>query len=230
MPAGIRNKHGSLPVKGKPSCATILWPCWKCSTAARSARPPHAPFGLRRWLAPIQVVGLDVARDQTDDGRGLIEFYQKKGGLRCGARPAGARSKLVAASSDATCPVVALQTWLKLARIAHGPLFRRVPGLGKVVGAERLNGRRRRGWSNARPWPPACAGMFRRPSANRSFSAIRCALASRPQPRSTSAMCKSAWPRKRRDDPQVPARPFLGQPHQGVWALKSRPSPDCSLP
>ncbi len=43
-------------------------------------------------------------------------------------------------SADSTCPVVALKTWLKLARIAHGPLFRRVTGQGKSsVGAERLN-------------------------------------------------------------------------------------------
>lgn len=42
-------------------------------------------------------------------------------------------------SSGLTCPVVALETWLKLARIAHGPLFRRVTGQGKAVGAERLS-------------------------------------------------------------------------------------------
>lgn len=41
-------------------------------------------------------------------------------------------------SSEATCPVVALQTWLKLARIGHGPLFRRVTGHGKDVGSDRL--------------------------------------------------------------------------------------------
>ena len=35
--------------------------------------------------------------------------------------------------------MVALQTWLKLARIGHGPLFRRVTGQGKAVDAERLN-------------------------------------------------------------------------------------------
>jgi integrase len=35
--------------------------------------------------------------------------------------------------------VVALQTWLKLARIGYGPLFRRVVGQRKVAGAERLN-------------------------------------------------------------------------------------------
>jgi integrase len=42
-------------------------------------------------------------------------------------------------SADTTCPIVTLQTWLKLAPIAHGPLFRRVTGQGKKVGAERLN-------------------------------------------------------------------------------------------
>ncbi|ESY73705.1 hypothetical protein X740_32225 [Mesorhizobium sp. LNHC221B00] len=42
-------------------------------------------------------------------------------------------------SSDATCPVVALQAWLKFARIANGPLLRRVTGQGETVGAERLN-------------------------------------------------------------------------------------------
>jgi integrase len=42
-------------------------------------------------------------------------------------------------SSDHTCPIVALQTWLNLARIAHGPLFRRVTKNGKQVGLARLN-------------------------------------------------------------------------------------------
>ncbi|MDF2620516.1 MAG: integrase family protein [Xanthobacteraceae bacterium] len=44
-------------------------------------------------------------------------------------------------SSDATYPVVALQTWLKLAHIGHGPLFRRVTRQGKDVGPVRLNDR-----------------------------------------------------------------------------------------
>ena len=42
-------------------------------------------------------------------------------------------------SSDATCPVFALETWLRFARIAHGPLFRRVIGQGKTVAVDRLN-------------------------------------------------------------------------------------------
>jgi hypothetical protein len=38
-----------------------------------------------------------------------------------------------------TCPVVALETWLRLAHIAYGPPFRRVTGKSKATGAERLH-------------------------------------------------------------------------------------------
>jgi integrase len=44
-------------------------------------------------------------------------------------------------SSELTCPVVALQTWLRLGRIAHGPLFRRIAGAGKEAEADRLTDR-----------------------------------------------------------------------------------------
>ena len=44
-------------------------------------------------------------------------------------------------SADATCPVAAIETWIKFAKLAHVPLFRRVTGQGKAVGSERLNGK-----------------------------------------------------------------------------------------
>ncbi|MER8491904.1 site-specific integrase [Mesorhizobium australicum] len=92
--------------------------------------------GLRR----SEIVGLDLGRDQTEDGRGWIEFFPDKGVLVTLRGKTGWREvEIGRGSSDATCPVVALQTWLKLARIAHGPLFRRVTGQGKAVGSERLN-------------------------------------------------------------------------------------------
>ncbi len=42
-------------------------------------------------------------------------------------------------SADTTCPVVATETWIKFAKLAKGPLFRRVTGKGKNVGPDRLN-------------------------------------------------------------------------------------------
>ena len=53
----------------------------------------------------------------------------------------GLAARRLAADSRATLSPTMLvnETWLKLARIAHGPLFRRVTGQGKTVGANRLN-------------------------------------------------------------------------------------------
>ncbi len=140
-----------------------------------------------------EIVGLDVARDQTRTVAARSNFSRTRARwLLCGVIPAGARSKLVAARPTPPAPVVALQTWLKLACIAHGPLFGRVTGQGKAVGAERLNDQ-----EVARLVKPAAlaAGVrvsFPRASAAKSLLAIRCALASRPRPRSTSAMCRSS--------------------------------------
>jgi integrase len=93
--------------------------------------------GLRR----SEIVGLDVGRDQTEDGRGWIEILDT--GLLVTLRgKTGLRQVDIGrGTSDATCPVFALETWLSLARIPHGPLFRRVTGEGKKVGSERLNDR-----------------------------------------------------------------------------------------
>jgi integrase len=37
-------------------------------------------------------------------------------------------------------PVTAVETWIKFAKLARGPLFRRVTGKGKNVGPDRLSG------------------------------------------------------------------------------------------
>ena len=91
--------------------------------------------GLRR----SEITGLDCGRDQTEDGRGWIEVF--KDGLLVTLRgKTGWREvEIGRGSSDTTCPVVAVETWIKFAKIAKGPLFRRVTGKGKDTGAERLN-------------------------------------------------------------------------------------------
>jgi integrase len=90
--------------------------------------------GLRR----SEIVGLDVGRDQTQDGRGWIEILDKGVVVTLRGKTGWRELEIGRGSSDATCPVVALQTWLTLARIGHGPLFRRVTGKGKEVGPDRL--------------------------------------------------------------------------------------------
>ncbi len=84
--------------------------------------------GLRR----SEVVGLDCGRDQTEDSSGWVEILDLGLLLRLRGKTGWREVEIGRGSADATCPVVALQTWLKLARIAHGPLFRRVTGHGKT--------------------------------------------------------------------------------------------------
>lgn len=91
--------------------------------------------GLRR----SEIVGLDAARNQTKDGRGWVEILDKGILLTLRGKVGWREVEIGRGPSEATCPVVALETWLTFARITHGPLFRRVTGQGKSVGADRLN-------------------------------------------------------------------------------------------
>jgi integrase len=91
--------------------------------------------GLRR----SEIVGLDVARGQTEDSSGWIEILDKGILVTLRGKTGWREVEIGVGSADSTCPVVAVKTWLKLGRIAHGPVFRRVTGKGKAVGADRLN-------------------------------------------------------------------------------------------
>jgi integrase len=93
--------------------------------------------GLRR----SEIVGLDVERDQTDDGAGWVEFLDKGLLVTLRGKTGWREVEIGRGSSDLTCPVVSLQTWLKFARITHGPIFRRVIDRGRHVGGDRMNDR-----------------------------------------------------------------------------------------
>lgn len=90
--------------------------------------------GLRR----SEIVGLDCADKQTGDGTGWIEILTEGLVVTVKGKTGWREVVIGRGSSPLTCPVHALETWLKLARIGHGPLFRRVTGQGKDVGVNRL--------------------------------------------------------------------------------------------
>jgi integrase len=90
--------------------------------------------GLRR----SEIVALDHGRDQTADGAGWIEEMDKGLLITLRGKTGWREIEIGRGSSDTTCPVAALQTWLTFARIDDGPLFRRVREDGKAVGADRL--------------------------------------------------------------------------------------------
>ena len=141
--AGIRNKHASPPRQKEailPEDLIAMLETLDRGTLRGLRDRAMLLAGFAGGLRRSEITGLDCGRDQTEDGRGWIEFFPDKGLLVTLRGKTGWREvEIGRGSSDATCPVVALETWLKFARIAHGPLFRRVTGQGKAVGAERLN-------------------------------------------------------------------------------------------
>jgi len=141
--AGIRNRHAAPPRQKEailPEDLIAMLETLPRGTLRGLRDRAMLLIGFAGGLRRSEIVGLDVGRDQTEDGTGWIEFFPDKGLLVTLRGKTGWREvEIGRGSSDTTCPVVVLQTWLTFARIAHGPLFRRVTGQGKKVGSERLN-------------------------------------------------------------------------------------------
>ncbi|MER8460711.1 site-specific integrase [Mesorhizobium sp. M1300] len=141
--AGVRNTHASPPRQKEailPEDLIAMLETLDRGTLRGLRDRAMLLLGFAGGLRRSEIVGLDVGRDQTEDGRGWVEIFADKGLLVTLRGKTGWREvEIGRGSSDPTCPVVALQTWLRLARIAHGPLFRRVAGQGRAVGVDRLN-------------------------------------------------------------------------------------------
>jgi integrase len=101
--------------------------------------------GLRR----SEIVGLDCGPKQSEDGTGWIEIFPSgahaagtgnDGGvlLTINGKTGWREVEIGRGSRPDTCPVALLETWMRLGRIAHGPLFRRIAKKNTGVAAERL--------------------------------------------------------------------------------------------
>ncbi|KFI26351.1 MULTISPECIES: site-specific integrase [Paracoccaceae] len=142
--AGIRNSHAAPPRQKEAILPEDLLAMLEtCDRGTLRGLRDRAMLliGFAGGLRRSEITGLDAGRDQTEDGRGWIEVLP--GGLLVTLRgKTGWREvEIGRGSSPATCPVKALEDWLKFARISQGPLFRRVTGGGKEPGAFRLNDR-----------------------------------------------------------------------------------------
>lgn len=91
--------------------------------------------GLRR----SEIVGLDCGPRQTTDGAGWIEILAEGALLTVRGKTGWRAVEVGRGSSERSCPVVALETWLRLGRIAHGPVFRSISGAKGAVAAARLS-------------------------------------------------------------------------------------------
>jgi integrase len=142
--AGIRNTHAAPPRQKQavlPEDLIAMLETLDRGSLRGLRDRAMLLIGFAGGLRRSEIVGLDVGRDQTEDGRGWVEILDKGVVVTLRGKTGWREVEIGRGSSDATCPVVALETWLKFAGIAHGPIFRRVTGAGKTVGLDRLNDR-----------------------------------------------------------------------------------------
>ena len=139
--AGIRNSHGRPPVQKEAVLGeelVVMLETLDRGTLRGLRDRAILLLGFGGGLRRSEIVSLDVGKDQTRDGRGWVELLEDGLLVNLRGKTGWREIEIGRGSADQTCPVIALQTWLSLGRIDHGPLFRRVTGQGKAVGPERL--------------------------------------------------------------------------------------------
>jgi integrase len=140
--AGIRNTHAAPPRQKEavlPEDIIAMLETLDRGTLRGLRDRAMLLLGFAGGLRRSEIVGLDVGRDHTEDGCGWIEILDKGMLITLRGKTGWREVEIGRGSTDATCPIVAMQTWLSLAKIAHGPIFRRVTGQGKAVGPDRLH-------------------------------------------------------------------------------------------
>ena len=140
--AGVRRTHGRPPMQKEALMPEHL-------LAMLDALPPSNLRNLRDrailllgfagGLRRSEIVGLDCGPEDSLLSAGWPEFLEGGALLTLRGKTGWREVEIGRGSSEATCPVEALERWLKFARIARGPLFRRVTG--SKLGSERLNDR-----------------------------------------------------------------------------------------
>lgn len=139
--AGIRRKHGRPPNKKEPvSPDELLEMVSLLSFGLRDMRDRAILLvGYAGGLRRSEIVGLDVNRDDTEDGKGWLEIEDGGAVIIQQTKTGWKEAEIARGSSDQTCPVHALEQWLHYAKIVHGPIFRRVTRDNGGVQAERLS-------------------------------------------------------------------------------------------
>lgn len=139
--AGIKRTHGKQPEqKEAVLIEDVLAMVGALSHSLRDMRDRAILLvGYAGGLRRTEIVGLDVGKDETEDGRGWVEILKDGAVLRIKGKTGWREVEIGRGSQDATCPVHALEEWLHFGKIDFGPVFRRVYRENAGVGTERLS-------------------------------------------------------------------------------------------
>ena len=147
--AGIRRKHARPPVQKAAIFADeLLAMLATLEMDLRGLRDRAIlALGFAGGLRRSEIVGLDCGPGQSEDGTGWIEIYpagedpNNDGGvlLQISGKTGWREVEIGRGSRPETCPVALLETWMRLGRIGHGPLFRPIARKNGGVSAERLS-------------------------------------------------------------------------------------------
>ena len=139
--AGIRRKHGKPPHQKEPISPEELLEMVSLLTFGLRDMRDRAILlvGYSGGLRRSEIVGLDVNRDDTDDGKGWVEIEDGGAIIIQQTKTGWKEAEIARGSSEQTCPVHAIEQWLHFAKIAHGPIFRRVRRDNGGVETDRLS-------------------------------------------------------------------------------------------
>ena len=147
--AGIRRKHARPPAQKAAIFADeLLAMLATLEMDLRGLRDRAIlALGFAGALRRSEIVGLDCGSGQSEDGSGWIEIFpsgedpNNDGGvlLQISGKTGWREVEIGRGSKPDTCPVALLETWMRLGRISHGPLFRPIARKNGGVSAERLS-------------------------------------------------------------------------------------------
>jgi integrase len=138
--AGIRRRHGRPPLQKAAIFADeLLAMLATLDMDLRGLRDRAIlAIGFAGGLRRSEIVGLDCGPDETEDGSGWIEIFSEGALLTIRGKTGWREVEIGRGSRSDTCPVALLETWMRLGRIGHGPLFRAIARKSGGVSGGRL--------------------------------------------------------------------------------------------
>jgi integrase len=138
--AGIRRRHGRPPLQKAAIFADeLLAMLATLDMDLRGLRDRAIlAIGFAGGLRRSEIVGLDCGPDETEDGSGWIEIFPEGALLTIRGKTGWREVEIGRGSRSDTCPVALLETWMRLGRIGHGPLFRAIARKSGGVSGGRL--------------------------------------------------------------------------------------------